>query len=85
MFSALFVAAAMVKISGMTPDETVKIGGQAMGQKQLYTLLLVGTLKCIYGLLCAGALPLMWLSSAGSAIFWVLGASGKNFTFRLND
>jgi len=61
-FSVSFVGGAYHFVSNMQQD--LRLGTVTLNQKQLY------------GYLTIVAIPLLWFSSLGGAVFWILGASG---------
>jgi hypothetical protein len=61
--SILFILFGVHKASLMDPNQLISIGGQGFNQKQIYMLL---------GLI---SIPLFYISSAGSAIFWLVGVN----------
>jgi hypothetical protein len=64
LFSVVFVGIGVRWLSSKPADQPIMLGGRMFSQKELYAALIVV------------ALILMYVSAAGSAIFWVIGASG---------
>ncbi|KAI9146461.1 hypothetical protein BKA69DRAFT_1044814 [Paraphysoderma sedebokerense] len=61
-FSVAFLGGAYHYISNLQAPE-VRFGTVSLTQKQMY------------GYLVVISIPLLWFSSAGSAVFWIIGAS----------
>jgi PRA1 family protein 1 len=59
----VFIMLGLNFIRKIPPDEPLVIHDYILTQKQLYSGLI------------AVSIPLLWISSAGSTIFWIVGAS----------
>ncbi|KAG9299937.1 hypothetical protein G9A89_009665 [Geosiphon pyriformis] len=63
LFTIIFLMFGLSFITKLPPDEPLVFQHYVITQKQLYT--------AFFGI----AIILLWISSAGSAIFWIVGAS----------
>ncbi|CAG8580208.1 16265_t:CDS:2 [Dentiscutata erythropus] len=63
LITILFLLGGLNYIRKLPPNEGLVIHDRTITQKQLYTGL--------FGI----SVPLLWISSAGSTIFWIIGAS----------
>ncbi|CAG8659906.1 8427_t:CDS:2, partial [Ambispora gerdemannii] len=63
LFTIIFLIVGLNFIRKLPPDQPYVFQQYVITQKQLYTWL--------FGI----SIPLLWISSAGSAIFWIIGAS----------
>ncbi|RGB27433.1 prenylated rab acceptor PRA1 [Rhizophagus diaphanus] len=64
LFAIIFIMFGLHFIRKMPPDQPLVFGQYVLTQKQLYTGLIIISI------------PLLWISSLGSTIFWIVGASG---------
>ena len=64
LLSVALLAVALTKVSSLPPDQPVRILERSYSQTQLYGAILVVSLLAFY------------FTSAGSAVFWVIGVSG---------